>query len=140
MTTRPSREAGMVTAFVAGITAALLLAAGLVIDGGGIVAARREAIGEASAAARAGAQALNTDKLRSSGAHELDRSAARAAARTFLAQDGRDGDVGVNGSAVTVTVRIRHPMFVLGIAGLRATTVTGRATARAVHGITTEEP
>ena len=38
-------EAGMVTALVVSITAALLLFTGLVLDGGYLLAARREAIG-----------------------------------------------------------------------------------------------
>ena len=47
-------EEGTVTVFVVGFMLALLLVAGLVIDGGNVLAARREAANVAESAARAG--------------------------------------------------------------------------------------
>ena len=52
-------EDGTVTAFVVIFTLALILLAGLVVDGGLTLAARVQAIDEAQAAARAGAQAID---------------------------------------------------------------------------------
>ena len=60
-------ERGTVTAFVASFTIALLAVGGLVVDGGYILAARQRAYDEADAAARAGAQAIDVDALRSGG-------------------------------------------------------------------------
>ena len=62
----------MVTAFVVIFTFALLLLAGLVIDGGLTLAARVQAIDEAQAAARAGAQAIDLPLFRSTGQIVLD--------------------------------------------------------------------
>ena len=62
----------MVTAFVVVFTFALLLLAGLVIDGGLALAARVQAIDEAQAAARAGAQAIDLPLFRSTGQIVLD--------------------------------------------------------------------
>ena len=78
----------MVTAFVVIFTFALLLLAGLVIDGGLTLAARVQAIDEAQAAARAGAQAINLPLYRSTGQVVLDPSQARQAAESYLAVGG----------------------------------------------------
>ena len=72
-------EAGMVTALVVSITTALLLFTALVLDGGYLLAARREAIDEAEGAARAAAQAIATP-ARSAGSLTLDPARAQAAA------------------------------------------------------------
>ena len=48
-------ERGTVTVFIVSMTTALLLVAGLVFDGGRMIAARRDADAVAAAAARAGA-------------------------------------------------------------------------------------
>jgi len=66
-------ESGQVTAFVVVFVAALLLMAGLVIDGGLALAAQVRAIDEAQAAARAGAQSLDLRAYRASNAVVLDR-------------------------------------------------------------------
>ena len=86
-------EEGMVTAFVVIFTFALLLLAGLVIDGGLTLAARVQAIDEAQAAARAGAQAINLPLFRSTGQVVLDPSQARQAAESYLAATGHTGTV-----------------------------------------------
>ena len=54
MTRAQRDERGAVTVFVLVLSVALILAAGLVIDGGAILAARREAIAAAQGALRAG--------------------------------------------------------------------------------------
>jgi uncharacterized membrane protein len=127
-------EAGMVTALVVSMTVALLLFAGLVLDGGYLLAARREAIDEAEGAARAAAQAIAIP-ARSGGSLTLDPVRAQAAADNFLAPTGHRGVAAVNGDVVEVTVSFSHPMIILGIGGLTARTVTGRGTARVQRGI-----
>jgi uncharacterized membrane protein len=130
-------EAGMVTAFVVSITAALLLFIGLVLDGGYLLAARREAIDEAEGAARAAAQAVATPAR--AGSLTLDPARAQAAVDNFLAPTGHRGVATVNGDVVVVTVSFSHPMLILGIGGLTARTVTGTGTARVERGIGTAE-
>jgi len=128
-------ETGQVTPFVVLMTVALLLCAGLVVDGGRILAARRQATDIAAGAARAGAQAVSIDELRSTNAQRLDPGRARAAAGEYLAQVGRTGEVDVAGDTVTVRVRVATPMVILGIAGIGQKTVTGTGEARSVRGV-----
>ena len=71
------RERGSVTVFVVIFTIALVFVAGLVFDGGQILAARREASNVAESAARAGAQAIDEGELRRSGQIRLDPLNAR---------------------------------------------------------------
>lgn len=128
-------ERGTVTAFVVIFTFALLLLAGLVIDGGLTLSAKVQAIDEAQAAARAGAQAINIPVFRSTGDVVLDPAAAAQAAEAYLAKTGHTGTVRVNGDNVTVTVSITQPMQILSIAGLGSLTVKGSGSAVAAHGV-----
>lgn len=132
-------EEGQVTAFVVVVTVALLLCAGLVVDGGRVLAARRQAADIAAGAARAGAQEVSVDDLRTSNAQVLDPGQARAAAHAYLQQAGRAGTVEVTGGAVTVRVEITTPMVILGVAGLVDRTVSGTETARSVRGVSEAE-
>jgi Flp pilus assembly protein TadG len=140
---RPGRlgdERGQVTAFVVTIFLALLLLAGLVIDGGLTLAAKRRAINEAEAAARAGAQAIAIPTFRTSGNITLDPAGARAAAHGYLAAAGHPGTVRVAGDRVTVTVQITQHLQILGLAGLSHLTVTGQGTAVPEHGVEAAQP
>jgi hypothetical protein len=128
-------EAGTVTAFVVIFTFALLLLAGLVIDGGLTLAAKVQAIDEAQAAARAGAQAINIPLFRSTGQVVLDPAAATQAAQAYLERTGNTGTVKVDGDDVSVTVSFTQPMQILSIAGLGHLTVTGSGSALAEHGV-----
>jgi hypothetical protein len=129
-------ERGQVTAFVVVITMALILCAGLVIDGGLTLAAKVRAIDEAQAAARAGAEAIDLTTYRSTGAVVLDPTQATNAAEHYLASTGNQGQVEVAGDVVTVTVEETQPTQILGVIGLHATTVSSSASATAVRGIT----
>ena len=124
------------TAFVVVFALALVLLAGLVLDGGLALAARVRAIDEAQAAARAGAQAIDLSLLRSSGTVELDPTQARQAAEDYLARSGQHGTVEVQGNDVSVTVSIAQPMQILGLAGVGHLTVSGHGSAVAAHGVT----
>lgn len=125
------REDGMVTAFVVIMMAGLLLLAGLVLDGGLALSARVQAIDEAQAAARAGAQQVDLAAYRQTGHEVLDPVAAAQAARSYLAATGHTGTVQVDGDRVTVTVHIDQRTQILGIAGIHDLTETGTGTARA---------
>jgi Flp pilus assembly protein TadG len=130
------RESGQVTAFVVVMVTALILCAGLVIDGGLTLAAKIRATDEAQSASRAGAEQINLATYRSSGAIVLDSSQATIAAERYLASTGDHGQVAVDGNTVTVTVVAIQPTQILGIAGLHSLTVSATATASAFRGIT----
>ena len=132
---RSRSEAGQLTVFVVVLALPLILLAGLVVDGGGVLAAHQRAIATAFEAARAGAQAVDLNRLRSSGAVVLDPEEARAEALGYLAAAGQTGDVSVIGDAVTVTVSQRHSLAVLSVLGIGPVTVSGTATATATQGI-----
>lgn len=129
-------ERGTVTVFVVGLTLALMMVAGLVYDGGRILAARRQAHDVADNAARAGAQAVDVDALRAGAPVELDPLAAQVAAEDHLALTGHVGEVSVTGDSVEVTVTITTSMVLLQLAGVPERTVTASGRARLVRGIT----
>ena len=97
-------ESGQVTAFVVVMATALILCAGLVIDGGLTLAAKIRATDEAQSASRAGAEQIDLATYRSSGAIVLDSNQATIAAERYLASTGDHGQVAVDGNTVTVTV------------------------------------
>ncbi len=127
------------TVFVAVMTVALLMASGLVLDGGRLLAARQEATDAASAAARAGAQAVDVAALRSGGTVSVEPASAATAARRFLASRGLQGDVYTIGDRVHVSVEIRRPTALLGLVGISSLTVSGEGSARIVRGVTGAE-
>jgi len=133
-------ERGSVSLVALAMATSLILCAGLVLDGGHVLAARRAAISIASQAARAGAQELDIDTLRRTGTFHVDPNRAAAAADAFLAAAGKHGQVSVHGDEVHVVVYDHQTLHILGIAGLGDVQVTGRASAHVVHGITTAEP
>ncbi len=130
-------EDGMVTAFVVVLTMALILMAGLVIDGGLTLAAKIRAIDDAQAAARAAAQQIDLATYRSTGQVVLSPGPAASAAQAYLtAATGHPGTVTVTGDRVSVTVSVTQRTQVLSVAGLGSLTVTGTGAATALHGVT----
>lgn len=85
-------ERGSISMFVVIFTIAVLLLAGLVYDGGLAIAARQRAADVAEEAARAGANAVNTDALRAGEPLQLDEDQACANASELVRRDG-DGSV-----------------------------------------------
>jgi hypothetical protein len=122
-------DGGQITAFVVVMMAALILLAGLVLDGGLTLAARERALGEAEQAARAGAQAVNLAVYRADGKLTLTPAQAVADGRAYLASIGATGTISVAGDTVTAAVTITQSMQILDVAGLRAITVHATATA-----------
>jgi Flp pilus assembly protein TadG len=106
---RGDGDEGIVTAFVVIFAVALIFVCGLVLDGGRILASKREANNLAESAARAGAQAISDDAVRSGSAVILDDAGARTAACDFLSRAGEPCGGGTavrtDGNEVTVTVR-----------------------------------
>lgn len=132
-------EDGSLTVFVAVIVAGLLVAFGLVVDGGQQLAATERADSIAQQAARAGAQALDAQALRATGVAQLDPSAAVAAADAYLRAAGIVGSAHADASGVTVDVLIHRATDVLGVIGIHTVTAHGHAHARIAPGITTDE-
>lgn len=132
---RHHSERGQLSVFVVLLALPLVAMAGLLADGGGVLAAHQQAVANAFEAARAGAQAIDISALRSSEAVILEQGEARAQAIAYLSAVGENGTVSVQGDSVTVMVSLRHSLAVLSVFGLGPVTVTGTATATAVQGI-----
>ena len=147
---RPACSRPSVTAADRGSTAllmsvlmvALLVMAGLVLDGGIAIAARQRAADLAEQAARAGADALAPATLRGASPADLrvDPAAARTAADRVLALGGATGEIAVSGRDVTVTAHLRRRSLILAAVGIDDLTGTATATATALHGTTTGGP
>lgn len=134
-TERARGERGTVTAFVVIMTLTMLVVAGLVIDGGYTLAARRRAFNEANAAARAAAQAIDETTLRSSGEVRLRPEDARRIGEAHLRNAGMTGTVTVKVTTVTVHAVTTQPMALLGMVGVGPLTIEADGTARAVQGV-----
>lgn len=104
-----SDERGAVSVLVAVLAVAFLMVAGLALDGGRKLGALSEARDLADNAARAGAQAVDTDAYHLTGAPSLDPADAEQAALDYLAATGHSGEAVVNGSTVTATVTLSVP-------------------------------
>jgi Flp pilus assembly protein TadG len=126
---------GRVTAFVVIIVTAILLFAGLVLDGGLALAAKVRALGEAQEAARAGAQEIDLAAYRADGTLRLAPQQASAAARNYLAAAGHTGTVSVAGNTVNVTVTVSQSTQLLGLVGIGSITVTGAGQAQPQRGV-----
>lgn len=124
-------EQGAVTPFVVILTIALLVVAGLVIDGGYALAAKREALNEAEQAARVGADALDTGALRS-GQTIVDQGLAIAAATNYLSSVGASGTVNVAGGEVTVTVTTHQNTAILSVVGITSIPVSATASSESI--------
>ena len=99
------RERGAVSTFVAVIALAMLMAAGLAIDGGRKINTLREASNLADNAARAGAQAVDLNTLRNTGELRLDPDQAEQEAQAYLAALGHTAQsLIVGGDTISVTV------------------------------------
>lgn len=111
---------------------ALMLASGLVLDGGAALATKDRVMGEASEAARAGADALDVIAYHRAGHVVVDPLLAKKAAESFLAATGDHFTVSVSGDSVTVTVTADYRTQLLNASGLNVIHVAGHATAHPV--------
>jgi len=127
-------ERGAVSTFLAVLALALLMAAGLAIDGGRKVNLLREASHLADNAARAGAQAVDLDTLRTTGDLQLLTDDAVQRVGGYLASLGRaPSAVVVDGDTITVTISLTVDPVLLPTGPI---TVTATETATAI----TQEP
>lgn len=133
MSRTPNNERAAISTFLAVIALSLLMAAGLAIDGGRKVNALREASHIADNAARAGAQAVDLDTLRTTGDLRLLPDQATVRVNRYLAPLGHTADVTVTRDTVTVTVSLTVNPVLLPTGPI---TVTATETATAI----TQEP
>jgi len=126
------RDRGSVTVLAALAGLAMLLLAGLVVDGGGRLRAAGRADRVAAEAARAAAQAADTRGP----ALTLDHPAAVAAARRYLTAAGLTGTVTITGPrTVRVTASVRGHDLILGLLGHPGYAITRRASATIAVGV-----
>lgn len=125
-------ERGQVMPLVVVTLFAIFAIMALVIDGGVLFAERRNLQGLADSAARAGAMAIDEQRLRESGdVVQLDPAAARAAARSYLEEAGFTGEFDVSATLESVQVRARQslrPIFI-SIVGIKNIEAEASATA-----------
>jgi Flp pilus assembly protein TadG len=123
MRTEASDDRGSILPFTATVVAALVACSGLAVDGGRILAARRQASGIAAAAARRGSQELAwSDAV--TGRATIDPVRAIAAARSAIRQAGATGAASATVGDISVTVSIDEPTVILGWFGIGPRTVT----------------
>jgi hypothetical protein len=129
-----------VTAFVVVLTTGILALAGLTLDGGLALAATVQANGQAEAAARAGAQAIDLTAYRGSGTVRLVPAQAVASAQAHLAAANATGTVTISGDTVAVTVTATQNTQLLGLIGIGSLQVHGQGSAHPQPGVTAIEP
>jgi Flp pilus assembly protein TadG len=105
-------DEGSIVIGVVVLVLALLVAVGLVYDGGHKLNALAEAQDVASNAARAGGQQIS-DSIRVDGQPNLDAATATARASQYLASTGHQGSVRIAGDTITVTVTVTVPSVFL---------------------------
>jgi hypothetical protein len=113
MTRRMSGDDGMISSMMAVLAVGLLMAAGLAYDGGQIVTAQATARDLAANAARAGAQEIDLNRLRSTGEVALDERLAANAASAYVTGAGHRSSVAVDGDRIAVTVSVTQAMAIL---------------------------
>jgi Flp pilus assembly protein TadG len=122
-------DRGAITAVLVMLMAVTLAGAGLVVDGGRAMSARRHASNTAEAAARAAVSIASPMS-------DLDPVEARRAALDAARRAGvpaRDVKVVVDGDVVTVTVVERRRTVFLVLGGVSTMTVHGTGSARLVY-------
>lgn len=123
------------TIFVAIAALGLMAMLGLVVDGGAKVRAAQRADRLAAEAARAAGQAVDATAALRGSAIRVDAAAARAAAQGYLTAAGAQGSASISsdGRAITVRTEATVPTVFLGLIGVPALTVSGRADVQLVH-------
>jgi Flp pilus assembly protein TadG len=135
-------DRGSATVFLAVAATALLLMAGLVVDGGGKVRAAQRADRIAAEAGRAAGQQLDLTAAISGDRPRVEVGRALQAARRFLARAGVGGDAWVSADRRTIEVQAvtTTSTVFLGLVGVDRLAAHGRATVELVPGVREEDP
>lgn len=136
-TLRARDERGAAAVFVMLMTVALLVGAGLVIDGGYALAERRKLTHAAEQAARVGADSLDHASLRDGGVPSVDAEKARAAAAKYLAGIGvAKSTIDIDGAVVTVSISGHSDTAILSIVNVSQLPVTATSSAESIDAAT----
>ena len=131
-------EGGQTMVLVAIFLLGLIAVAGLVADGGMVLAQRRDLQNLADGAAAAGAMQLDKSAYRASGGADvmLDGEAAYGAALTYLVAEGAlEYSVAAGASGVEVEVSRGATTAFLRVLGIEEVTISARAVAEPRHGV-----
>jgi hypothetical protein len=137
-------ERGAISALAVALFVALMVLAGLVVDGGNAINARQKIIDDAEHAARVGANQIDVGTLRGSGDVVVMWPAARSEAVSYLVGLGYDASrisvVPGGANEVVVVANDTVSTQLLSLIGIGTFDVRGQATARATVGIIQEIP
>jgi Flp pilus assembly protein TadG len=133
-------ENGSVSLLLVVAVLAMLIAVGLVVDGGQKLRATQRADNAAAEAARAAVLTVQPGATVRGLTPRVDTAAAIRAAQDYLTAAGVTGSTHVTAGRVTVTTSVSFLPSVLSLIGLGQQIVTGQATARLARGVSTEQP
>ena len=137
---RPYDQAGSVSLLLIVAVFGLLIAVGLVVDGGQKLRSTQLVEDAASEAARAAVLSVRPGATIRGQRAKVDEVAARQAAERYLQRAGVAGSVSIGDGRVQVRTTSSFTPAFLSIIGLGAQTVTGQADARLARGVTQEQP
>jgi hypothetical protein len=140
---RPRRQSGQdgsVSLMLVVAVLALLIAVGLVVDGGQKLRSTQRLDDAAAEAARAAVLSVQPGSTVRGLAPRTDSAAAVRAAQDYLRAAGITGSVQVSDGWVQVATTSTFTPSFLSLIGLGPQTVTGRADARLARGVDQEQP
>ena len=118
----------------------LLIAVGLVVDGGQKLRSTQRADDTAAEAARAAVLSITPGNTVRGQRPIIDQANARRAGQDYLRRAGIEGSVSVGDGRVQVRTTSSFSPSFLSIIGLGTQTVTGHAQARLARGVQQEQP
>lgn len=118
---------------------AMLIAVGLVVDGGQKLRSTQRADDAAAEAARAAVLSVQPGSTVRGQRPQIDTAAAVRAAQDYLTAAGITGTVSVSNGRVQVSTSTSFTPAFLSLIGLGTQTVTGQAAARLARGVQQEE-
>lgn len=131
---RSRNERGSISVWLAASSFVMIVLVGLAVDLAGQVHTQQQARNIAAQAARTGAQEIQAGSAVRGGISQVDISAARAAASSYLAYAGVSGTVNVQGGdTLVVQVSDTYDSRFLSIINLDTMRVTGEASARMIR-------
>lgn len=136
----PAGQGGSVSLMLVVAVLALLIAVGLVVDGGQKLRSTQRVDDAAAEAARAAVLSVQPGSTVRGLRPRTDNAAAVRAAQDYLSAAGVAGSVQVSDGRVQVATTSTFTPSFLSLIGLGPQTVTGRADARLARGVEQEQP
>jgi Flp pilus assembly protein TadG len=132
---RLHRDDGVAAVWILLTVPVVAVAVGFVLDTSTAVYGWNTAHDQAASAARAGAQQINLDLYRRTGAIELDPAAATQAAQAYLSTLGAAGTATATTTTVTVAVTRTTTNQMLSLVGVDSFTEHATVAARPLHAV-----